>query len=52
MIPLLLMLFFPQPTAQEMPQEMIWVDREGKALGRVGAVQNAIFFTEISPDGK
>ena len=52
MIPLLLMLFFQQPTAQDMPQEMIWVNREGKALGRVGAVQNAIFFPEISPDGK
>jgi Tol biopolymer transport system component len=52
MIPLLLMLFFQQPTAQEMPQEMVWVNREGKVLGRVGAVQNAIFFPEISPDGK
>lgn len=49
---LLLMLFFQQPTAQEMPQEMIWVNREGKVLGRVGAAQNAIFFPEISPDGK
>ena len=51
MIPLLL-LFFQQPTAQEMPQEMIWVDRKGNVVGRVGAVQNAIFFPEISPDGK
>jgi eukaryotic-like serine/threonine-protein kinase len=52
MIPLLLLLFFQQPTAEEMPQEMVWVNRQGKALGRVGAVQNAIFFPEISPDGK
>jgi Tol biopolymer transport system component len=35
-----------------MPQEMIWVDRSGEILGRVGAVQNSIFFPEISPDGK
>jgi Tol biopolymer transport system component len=51
MIPLLL-LFFQQPAAHEMPQEMVWVDRHGKILGRVGAVQNAIFFPELSPDGK
>jgi Tol biopolymer transport system component len=50
-IPLLLW-FFQQPTAQDMPQEMVWVDRSGQVLGRVGAVQNAIFFPEISPDGK
>lgn len=49
---LLLLLLFQQPTAQDMPQEMVWVNREGKILGRVGAVQNAIFFPEISPDGK
>ena len=49
---LLLLLLFQQPTAQDMPQEMVWVNREGKVLGRVGAVQNAIFFPEISPDGK
>jgi len=49
---LFLLLFFQQPTAQDMPQEMIWLDRTGKVLGRVGAVQNAIFFPEISPDGK
>ncbi len=51
MIPVLL-LFLQQPTAQEMPQEMIWMDRQGKILGRVGAVQQAMFFPEISPDGK
>ena len=51
MIPLL-MLFFQQMAAQDMSQEMVWVDREGKVLGRVGAVQNTIFFPEISPDGK
>jgi len=49
---LLLLLLFQQPTAQDMPQEMVWVNREGKVVGRVGAVQNAIFFPEISPDGK
>lgn len=48
----LLLLFLQQPTAQDMPQEMVWVDRTGKVLGRVGAVQNAMFFPEISPDGK
>lgn len=41
-----------QPTAEDMPQEMIWVDRTGKILGRVGAVQNSIFHPEIAPDGK
>ncbi len=41
-----------QPTADEMPQEMVWVDRAGKILGKVGATQMAIFFPEISPDGK
>jgi Tol biopolymer transport system component len=35
-----------------MPQEMVWVDREGKILSRVGAAQASIFFPEISPDGK
>jgi Tol biopolymer transport system component len=52
MIPLLISLFFQQPTAQDMPQEMVWVDRQGRVLGRVGAVQQSIFFPEISPDGK
>jgi Tol biopolymer transport system component len=51
MIPLLF-LFLQQPTAQDMPQEMVWVDRQGKVLSRVGAVQQSIFFPEISPDGK
>jgi Tol biopolymer transport system component len=51
MIPLLL-LFFQQPAAHEMPQEMVWVSREGKVMARVGAVQNSIFFPEISPGGK
>ncbi len=41
-----------QPGPRDMPQEMIWVDRSGRVLGRVGAVQNSIFFPEISPDGK
>jgi dipeptidyl aminopeptidase/acylaminoacyl peptidase len=41
-----------QPTADEMPQEMVWVDRSGKVLGRVGAVQRSMFFPELSPDGK
>jgi Tol biopolymer transport system component len=31
---------------------MVWVDRTGRILGRVGAVQNAIYFPEISPDGR
>src|SRR5688572_23112214 len=41
-----------QPGPEDMPQEMVWVDRSGRILGRVGAVQNSIFFPEISPDGK
>lgn len=41
-----------QPGPQDMPQEMLWVDRAGQILGRVGAVQNSIFFPELSPDGK
>jgi len=51
MIPILL-LMFQQPAAHEMPQEMVWVNREDKVLGRVSAVQNSIFFPELSPDGK
>jgi eukaryotic-like serine/threonine-protein kinase len=41
-----------QPTAADMPQEMVWVDRTGRILGKVGATQNSIFHPEISPDGK
>jgi Tol biopolymer transport system component len=41
-----------QPGPREMPQEMLWVDRSGQILGRVGAVQNSMFFPELSPDGK
>lgn len=41
-----------QPTAEEMPQEMVWLDRAGKILGRAGATQMSMFFPEISPDGK
>ena len=44
--------FSQQPGPADMPQEMVWVDRTGKALGRVGAIQNSIFFPEISPNGK
>jgi Tol biopolymer transport system component len=33
-----------------MPQEMVWVDRAGRIVGRVGAVQQSIFFPEFSPD--
>ena len=39
-----------QPAPSDMPQEMIWVDRSGRILGRVGAVQQSIFFPELSPD--
>ena len=39
-----------QPRAADMPQEMVWVSRAGEVLGRVGAVQNSIFFPELSPD--
>ncbi|MBI3693954.1 MAG: PQQ-binding-like beta-propeller repeat protein [Acidobacteria bacterium] len=41
-----------QPTAEDMPQEMVWVDRSGRILGRLGAEQQSIFFPEISPDGR
>src|SRR5688572_33436082 len=44
--------FAQQPTPDEMPQEMVWVDRAGKILGPVGATQMSMFFPEISPDGK
>jgi len=44
--------FAQQPTPDEIPQEMVWVDRAGKILGPVGAAQMSIFFPEISPDGK
>jgi hypothetical protein len=40
-----------QPGPADMPQELVWVDRSGAVLGRIGAVQNSIFFPEISPDG-
>lgn len=40
-----------QPGPKDMPQELVWVDREGDVIERVGAVQNSIFFPEISPDG-
>lgn len=45
-------LYAQQPGPKDMPQEMVWVDRSGEVLGRVGAVQNSIFFPEISPDGQ
>jgi len=35
-----------------MPQEMVWVDRQGQVLGRAGAVQDAIFYPELSPDDR
>lgn len=41
-----------QPAAHEMPQEMVWVDRTGRILGRVGSPQMSIFFPELSPDGR
>ncbi|MCC6590474.1 MAG: PD40 domain-containing protein [Bryobacterales bacterium] len=41
-----------QPGPDDMPQEMIWVSRTGKILGKAGAQQNAMFFPEISPDGR
>jgi Tol biopolymer transport system component len=41
-----------QPGPGDMPQEMVWVDRAGGVIGRVGAVQSSIFFPEISPDGR
>ena len=40
-----------QPGPRDMPQEMVWVDRSGVPLGRVGSVQSSMFFPEISPDG-
>jgi Tol biopolymer transport system component len=41
-----------QPSVKEMPQEMVWVSRQGDVLGRAGVVQNSIFFPELSPDEK
>lgn len=45
-------LFAQQPTADEMPQELVWVNRQGKVTGRAGQPQMSIFFPEISPDGR
>jgi dipeptidyl aminopeptidase/acylaminoacyl peptidase len=41
-----------QPGPADMPQEMVWVDRQGRVLGRAGAVQDAIFYPELSPDNR
>jgi eukaryotic-like serine/threonine-protein kinase len=41
-----------QPTAEDMPQEMVWVDRSGHLIGRVGSVQNSMFYPELSPDDR
>lgn len=41
-----------QPAPSDMPQEMVWVDRSGRILGRVGAVQQSMFFPEFSPDNR
>ena len=41
-----------QPGPKDMPQEMVWVDRSGEVIGRVGSVQGSIFFPEISPSGE
>jgi Tol biopolymer transport system component len=41
-----------QPTAADMPQEMVWVDRTGRVQGRVGSVQNSIFYPDLSPDDR
>ena len=41
-----------QPTPDEMPQELIWVGRDGRVLGRAsGQTQMSIYFPELSPDG-
>ncbi|CAN5519980.1 hypothetical protein BH23BAC4_BH23BAC4_12140 [soil metagenome] len=41
-----------QPTPEDMPQEMIWVDRSGHVLGRVGDAQAAIYYPRLSPDNR
>ena len=41
-----------QPRPTDMPQEMVWVDREGQILGRVGSVQPSMFYPVLSPDGR
>jgi Tol biopolymer transport system component len=41
-----------QPTAADMPQEMVWVDRSGRIGDRVGSVQNSMFYPELSPDDR
>jgi Tol biopolymer transport system component len=44
--------FAQQPATGEMPQELVWVNRQGKVTGRAGQAQMSIFFPEISPDGR
>jgi Tol biopolymer transport system component len=41
-----------QPAAEDMPQEMVWVNRTGHVTGRVGSVQNSIFYPKLSPDDR
>ena len=41
-----------QPRPEDMPQEMVWVDHSGHVTGRVGSVQNAMFYPELSPDDR
>ena len=45
-------LYAQQPGPKDMPQQMVWVDRSGEVIERFGAVQNSMFFPEISPDGR
>jgi Tol biopolymer transport system component len=47
-----LLLTAQQPTPADMPQEMIWIDRTGTVMGRVGSVQNSLFYPELSPDDR
>lgn len=41
-----------QPTPRDMPQELVWIDRQGQVIGRAGAVQDAMFYPELSPDDR
>jgi eukaryotic-like serine/threonine-protein kinase len=44
--------FAQQPRPADMPQKIVWVDRDGQILGQVGSVQQSIFYPALSPDDR
>ncbi len=45
-------LWAQQPGPEEMPQQLVWLDRAGKTIAPVGQPQMSMYFPEISPDGR